>query len=159
MAIVLLVCAGIAGAAAWLWPVAANAKKEPSIQSQTIPNPAPVSASTKTEPAKESHALPKSAPIPSSAAPVSKAMTRIDLEATHPTWVSMVDEDGNKLLLQLLVPGAPRTFELTKGATLRTGNAGGLVLRVNGRTFSPLGPTGQVRQVQIKDGKVEAMTL
>ena len=159
MAVVLLVCGGIVGAAAWLWPVAANAKKEPSIQSQRLPNPAPVSASTKTEPANESRALPKSAPVVSSAAPASKAVTRIDLEATHPTWVSMVDEDGNKLLLQLLVPGAPRTFELTKGATLRTGNAGGLVLRVNGRTFSPLGPTGQVRQIQIKDGKVVPMAI
>ncbi len=79
---------------------------------------------------------------------------RIDLEAIDPTWVTMVDQEGNRLLNQLLLPGPSRTFELTTSATLRTGNAGGLVLHVNGRPLGPLGSPGQVRQVQIKDGKV-----
>jgi hypothetical protein len=100
--------------------------------------------------------LPKPEPAAPAApvAVVKKTVTRIDLAATNPTWVSLVDADGNKLLSQLLMPGSPRTFEVKKGATLRAGNAGGLVLSVNGRPFGPLGNMGEVRQVQIKDGKV-----
>ena len=65
-----------------------------------------------------------------------------------------MDGGGNKLLAELLVPGAPRSFELTNGGTLRAGNAGGLVLRVDGNPVGPLGAMGQVREVRIKDGKV-----
>src|SRR5207253_6796637 len=100
---------------------------------------------SKALPKAEPASLPLQTVLPVTA--IQKAVTRIDLDATGPTWVSLVDQEGDKLLYnQLLVPGAPRTFEVAKGAILRTGNAGGLVLRVNGKLSGPLGPVSQVRQ-------------
>ncbi len=133
----LAVSASLVAIVAWLWPArpAAYTKKEPPAASMTLPKPEPAAPA---------------APV------VRKPVMRIDLAATNPTWVSLVDEEGNKLLSQLLVPGSPRFFEVAKGATLRAGNAGGLVLHVNGRSFGPLGAIGQVRQIQIKDGKILA---
>ena len=146
MAGALALSAVIVAAAVWVWPAAqpaASTKKEqavtePAVVSKALPNP-------------ESAALPAPGVLPA----VPRSITRVDLDATDPTWVTLIDEQGNKVLLnQLLVPGAPRTFEIAKGAALRTGNAGGLVLRVNGRPSGPLGPSGQVRQIQIKGGRV-----
>jgi hypothetical protein len=138
----------IVAVVAWLWPShpAAATTKEPVVASNALPNPEPVAA-----PAPVPHA-----PLVSPAQAVPNPLMRVDLNATDPSWVSLVDEEGNKLLTELLVPGVPRTFEVAKSATLRTGNAGGLVVSVNGRPFGPLGSTGQVREVQIKDGKVLA---
>jgi hypothetical protein len=139
----------IVAASAWLWPAhpAAQTKKEPAIVSAKLPN---------SELAAPPLTLPEPTIAAASAPAVPKPVMRIDLDATAPTWVSLVDEDGNRVAAQLLVPGSPRTFELEKGVTLRTGNAGGLVLRVNGRPVGSLGTAGQVRQIQIKAGKVLA---
>jgi len=35
---------------------------------------------------------------------------------------------------------------------LRTGNAGGLIVRFNGKEIGPLGPAGKVRDIVFKDG-------
>jgi hypothetical protein len=127
--------AAILGAAAWLWPAhpAADAKKEPALVSQVVPTPEP----------------------PSPPPPAPMRVMRIELDATDPTWVSLTDQEGKGLLNQLLVPGAPRTFEVTNEAKLVTGNAGALVLRIDGQPAGELGRLGQVRQIQIKDGKVQ----
>jgi hypothetical protein len=134
LAAVLAIGAGIAAVSAWLWsahPAAAFTKKEPVVASVAPP---PV----------EQAAQP---------APAATAGTRIELDAKEEAWVSLIDQENNKLLFnELLVPGVSRTFEVAKGASVRTGNAGGLLLHVNGRSFGPFGPSGQVRQIQIKDG-------
>ena len=134
---ILIVLAGV-----WLWPSrtppTAAQEKAPVIVAPppAAPNPAPNPA-------------PSLAPKPP-AAPA-RSM-RVDLEATAPAWVSFIDEDGGRMMAQLLEPGAPRSFQLTKSATLRTGNAGGLTVLVNGKPVGPLGPPGQVREIQFKDG-------
>jgi hypothetical protein len=154
---------------AWLLPArpAASSKNEP-VESKTAaqeikttaqpvaapapgsaPVRAPVSAAvvaTATAPAVTKAAAPK--PV------VPNSNVRIDLDATTPTWVSLIDSDGKRLLADLMVPGGPRTFQLSKDATLVTGSAGGLILKINGRPAGSLGYVGQVRQFQIKDGKL-----
>ncbi len=57
----------------------------------------------------------------------------IDLEAREPTWISITEVDGNSLMARVLEPNETRSFELTKGATLRTGNAGALTIRLTAR--------------------------
>ena len=154
----------IVAAVAWLWP-----SRSAQLITKELITKEPALASTvpaKREPATPAPAAAAPAPpartiaargiaqqgMPAQAG--AQSVTRIDLDATAPTWVSLMDGGGNKLLAELLVPGAPRSFELTNGGTLRAGNAGGLVLRVDGRPVAPLGAMGQVREVRIKDGKV-----
>jgi len=133
----LTVSAAIVAAVAWFWSANPAANSKP--------------ASNKSEPVVASTTLPQ----PQPAAPAAtKPVTRIDLEATDPTWVSLADQTGDMLVNQLLVPGAPRSLALKTDGTLVTGNAGALVLRINGQPAGSLGTPGQVRQIKIKDGKV-----
>jgi hypothetical protein len=76
----------------------------------------------------------------------------VESKATDPTWIYFVDADGKKLMVGLLEPAEPKTFDLNKIATLRTGNAGGLVVNLNGKSIGPIGPRGYVRQIEFKDG-------
>jgi cytoskeleton protein RodZ len=77
---------------------------------------------------------------------------QVEIAAIAPSWISMKDPAGNTVLAQLLVPGSPRALTLENGAILRTGNAGGLIVRVNGESIGELGAPGQVREIQFKDG-------
>jgi cytoskeleton protein RodZ len=76
----------------------------------------------------------------------------IELEASEPSWVTLGDADGNKLFTGLLKQGETRTIEVERPATLRTGNAGGLQVRLDGKPIGPLGPRGQIRQIEFRDG-------
>jgi hypothetical protein len=83
---------------------------------------------------------------------LSGGVMNIELEAREAAWVSVTDVDGNALLARTLQPNETRSLQLAKGATLRTGNAGALVIRFNGKDVGPLGPEGKVRDVEFKDG-------
>ena len=87
------------------------------------------------------------------------ALMQITLE-THDasSWVSMVDADGNPLLSRTLHPNETQNFELRKDVTLRTGNAGALEVRFNGRDIGPLGPPGKVREVEFRQGTFRILT-
>jgi hypothetical protein len=107
-----------------------------------------------TEPAP----APAPQPVPASA-PKAEIPMKIDLEATAPTWISLRDGAGTNLLAQMLLPQEPKSVTLVKSAVLRVGNAGGLVVRFNGETIGPLGPTGQVREVAFGDGKAKLLPV
>jgi len=76
----------------------------------------------------------------------------VDIEAREPAWVSVTDASGKRLLAKTFEANETYSLELTAGATLRTGNAGGLVVRFNGKAVGPLGPTGKIRDISFKDG-------
>src|ERR1700730_5640535 len=82
----------------------------------------------------------------------STGVMHVDLEAREAAWVSITDVNGNTLLARILQPNETRSMELTKGATLRTGNAAALVIRFNGKDIGPLGPEGKIRDVEFRDG-------
>jgi hypothetical protein len=138
----MLVAALLGGSWFWLSPrQVVTAKQETPVPSLPIPS------------------LPKESPPAVQAAPPAKpklaetpTAMEVELDANDPTWVSMRDGDGNNLLAQMLVPGTSRTVTLTKSAILRVGNAGGLVVHLNGRPIGSIGPTGQVREVEFKNG-------
>jgi hypothetical protein len=95
---------------------------------------------------------------PTAATPSSKPMAfksgamHVDIEARQPAWVAITDASGKRLLAKTLEVNETHTLELTAGATLRTGNAGGLIVRFNGKEIGPLGPIGKIRDISFKDG-------
>ena len=79
-------------------------------------------------------------------------LMHVDLEAREPAWVSITDVDGKHLYAGVLQANETRSIDLTKGATLRTGNAGGLIVRFNGKEIGDIGPVGKIRDVEFQNG-------
>lgn len=129
-----------------MWPARASRSFDQKVAaaSPALPRPASLAPAPAIVPA----APPAK---PDVAAPKTKTMN-IEIGASEPTWVSMTDSHGNKLLTGLIGPGSVRTLNVDSRATLRTGNAGGLLVRLNGKSIGPVGPHGKVLHVEFKDG-------
>jgi hypothetical protein len=93
---------------------------------------------------------PTPAPSPTPA-PARKTM-QIELQASEAAWVALTDADGNALLVRTLDPGDSRTIEVDRAARLRTGNAGALTVKLDGKPLGPLGPKGKIREVEFSNG-------
>jgi hypothetical protein len=115
-----------------------------------------VSAASVSPPPGVSHPeAPHQIAPPPAAKPVAKSnssVMHVDIEARQPAWVAVTDASGKRLMAKTLEANETQTLELTAGATLRTGNAGGLIVRFNGKEIGPLGPTGKIRDISFKDG-------
>ncbi len=83
----------------------------------------------------------------------------VDLEAREPVWIMITDGDGKTLIARTLQPNETRSLEVGTGTNLRTGNAGGLLIRLNGKDVGPLGPTGKIRNVEFKAGTFKITSL
>ena len=145
----------------WLRPLSSetvNAKQDspkagPSVPAvQAAPAAAPVKAvAPPVTPPPIARPAQAAAEVPEPGAETGPTM-QVEMEATSPSWISMKDEDGNTVIAQLLVPGSPQTITLRKPAILRAGNAGGMVIRLDGKPIGSIGPPGGVRDVEFKDG-------
>jgi len=82
----------------------------------------------------------------------------VEIEAKEPVWVMITDKDGKILIARTLQANETRELEVSDDATLRTGNAGGLRVRLNGKDLGRLGPTGKIRDVQFKSGEFKVST-
>ena len=82
---------------------------------------------------------------------------QVDLEAREPAWVSITDMDGRHLYVGVMQANETRSFDLTKAATLRTGNAGGLIVRFNGKEIGAIGPAGKIRDVEFQNGSFKIL--
>lgn len=142
-------------------PTAASARNAPSTEPATvsaaslkIPAAAAVNDPVKAgaKPAASRPAVPVATANAPVRTPGSGPAMEIVLNATEPSWVSMKDQDGQALFAQLIVPGSGRTVTLEGGGTLRTGNAGGLVVQLNGNSIGPIGPNGKIREIEFKNG-------
>ena len=136
-------------------PVEESSAKENS----TAPVPLPEPSKTNTPAGKAAAPVERPEPgrtsenvAPPAQSPEGTSAMYIELEAREPAWVSITDVDGNVLLAKTLQANETHSLELTKGATLRTGNAGALVIRFNGKDVGPLGPSGKIRDVEFKEG-------
>ena len=108
---------------------------------------------SRTQPVKTSEdATAQNDPVAAESAASAGDLMRVEMEAQEPVWVMVTDTDGKILIARTLQANETRTLELAAGATLRTGNAGGLRLRLNGKDLGPLGPSGKIRDVQFKAG-------
>jgi len=129
-----------------LAPARVEAQPTPAIPASTPVAKAAVSAQSAPQPVNAQ------TPAPRAAAPESGPSMHLDLSATEPTWVALNDANGNRLLAQLLVPGSPRSVQLETAATLRVGNAGGIEIRLDGKSIGSVGPHGGVKQIEFKGG-------
>ena len=83
---------------------------------------------------------------------------RVEMQAQEAAWVMVTDREGKILIARTLQPNETRTLDLTSSATLRTGNAGGLRVRLNGKDLGTLGPAGKIRDVEFKAGAFKVST-
>lgn len=81
----------------------------------------------------------------------------IELQARDPCWVSITNVEGKHLFIGVLQANESRSLDLTTGAVLRTGNAGGLEVRFNGKDIGELGPTGKIRDVEFQNGNFKIL--
>ena len=72
------------------------------------------------------------------------ADARVVLAATSDSWVQVRDAEGELLLTQVLRTGDSFLVPNEPGVTMRTGNAGGLSITVDGRQINSFGALGDV---------------
>lgn len=79
----------------------------------------------------------------------------LQMETTQRSWVS-VNVDGQKAMETTLEPGEIREWEGRRSISLRTGNAAGVALVMNGQPVGPLGGPGEIVALQwnLVDGAV-----
>ena len=150
---------GCAGVYAW-WsrarrPVAAHEQSAP-VSAAVRPAAAAVPAATPraSQPPPASHP----AVVPANAAsslpqpPLNpKAAVRVQMTAAEPVWVS-VKCDGKNLFAGVLEANQSRAVDANAAVVLVVGNAGGMSILLNGKPIGPLGPKGEVRNVQLTSG-------
>ena len=142
-----------ANAPAPVSPVASTeSSPAPSPASNPASNPAKAAVNEKPAPAAPKPAAPASEPAVVGA-------TRIELEASEPTWISIRGGDGATQVARLIEPGTIQSVDIREPAVLRAGNAGGLTIRANGKSLGPLGPHGAVREVEFKDGDFKPVPI
>ena len=82
----------------------------------------------------------------------------VEIEAREPAWVSVTDGSGKRLMSKTMEAHETEALDISSGGVLRTGNAGGVVVRVNGKEIGPLGPTGKIRDISFKNGAYKIRT-
>jgi cytoskeletal protein RodZ len=70
---------------------------------------------------------------------------RVVIRATDDSWVQIRDKEGKLLLTRVLRVGDSYWAPNESGVVMRTGNAGGLEIRVDGESVPGLGPKGAIR--------------
>jgi len=90
------------------------------------------------------------APPPQSASSAADTSTRIVIRAIADSWVQIRDAGQSVLLTRLLKVGEAYTVPYRPGVSMRTGNAGGLEITVDGEPAPPLGRLGTIRNVALE---------
>jgi len=68
----------------------------------------------------------------------------LKVRATQEVWLTLT-ADGQPLSDLTLLPGESRDFHARRQLVLKTGNAGGVALSLNGKPLPPLGRDKQVK--------------
>ncbi len=178
MVIVMLACAG---AYAW-WqrarhpasarvkaPVAAQSTKTEAAQTvQPAPPPAVPDPSANPTPTaavdpapsdkKESFGpAPAAVPVPATrpeipaAEPNPNAAVRVEVVAQESSWIS-ARADGQYSFSGVLEANQTHTFAANRNVLLKLGNAGGVEIRLNGKSIGTPGAKGAVRTIQLTSG-------
>jgi cytoskeleton protein RodZ len=94
------------------------------------------------------------APLPQSEEPRSPgspdSTTQVVIRATADSWVQIRDADQSVLLMRVLKTGETYAVPYRPGVSMRTGNAGGLEITVDGNATPPIGRMGAVRNVTLE---------
>ncbi len=100
----------------------------------------------------------EAAPVPAAPPLPQRKTMRIEIEASEPSWITLTDADSNALFTGVIQPGDTKTIEVDRAAKLRTGNAGGLIVKLDGKFLGPLGPKGKIRQIEFLEGSYKITT-
>jgi cytoskeletal protein RodZ len=143
-------------------PAPSAAPAPPSPQTAALAPPA--ASPSAAAPAAEVPAIP--APPPPAAASaatthvygITSGPVRVVIKAAADSWVQV--RDANQSVLQMRVLKAGDTLRVPEktGLTLRTGNAGGLEITVDGKPVPAVGPVGKTRTVSLDPEKLVAGT-
>jgi len=87
---------------------------------------------------------------PQSTSSAADTSTRIVIRAIADSWVQIRDAGRSVLLTRLLKVGEAYTVPYRPGVSMRTGNAGGLEITVDGEPAPPLGRMGTIRNVALE---------
>jgi len=87
---------------------------------------------------------------PQSTSSAADNSTRIVIRAIADSWVQIRDAGQSVLLTRLLKVGEAYTVPYRPGVSMRTGNAGGLEITVDGEPAPPLGRMGTIRNVALE---------
>lgn len=139
----------------------------PSVPEAETPSPAPAPSSVPAPQASVPTAPPAPAPTtatpPQAPAPAAAAATaatpasRIVLRVVKPSWVLIADSTGRTMFDRTLKAGEAYAVPDIKGLTLTTGNAGGIVLSVDGVNLPPLGDDSRVaRNIPLDPAQLKA---
>jgi cytoskeleton protein RodZ len=105
------------------------------------PSPAPNPSTADPSP---SIAPPTPAPPPGGV----DGKTHVLFTAKEAVWVS-IQCDGNPVFNGMLDANQTKTVDMSGKMVVLVGNAGGLDIAMNGKTVGPIGPTGEVRVVNL----------
>lgn len=81
-------------------------------------------------------------------APVNTHPVRVVVTARDDSWIQVTAE-GKTAFIGVLKAGESRNFDSDGPVRVRTGNAGGIDISLNGKQIDSLGPAGQIRSVNL----------
>lgn len=87
-----------------------------------------------------------SAPATYDPAPVQQAEPGIILDITENSWVEIMDGSGKAIVSRVLKKGDRYFVPDRPDLTMSIGNAGGVMLLIDGEPIAPLGASGEVRR-------------
>ncbi len=87
---------------------------------------------------------------------VTNGPARIVIKASADSWVQVREADQTVISMRVLKQGEIYRVPDRPGLTLRTGNAGGLDIAVDGRSVPPVGPVGKTRNVALDPERLVA---
>ena len=128
LVLVLLACSGVY---AW-W-------SKPPKATSSASQPAALAKATATQ-------LPSAPVVEVTTADDDPSHVILNLSATEKTWISITSE-GKQIFAGMLMPSQTKAVTGRDAATMKVGNAGGVEVRLKGRSIGPLGGRGQVRTV------------
>ncbi len=130
-------------------PAADGATSSPSVDAPAdITTPAAVAPSSATPPSAVVTPVVTSSAAPISA-PISVGITKLELNATQETWVSIVDASGREIYSKTIFAGSRESIDVTPPVNVTVGNAGATSLNMNGRAID-LAPHSRNNVAHIK---------
>jgi cytoskeleton protein RodZ len=75
---------------------------------------------------------------------------RIVVRATSDSWIQIRSTDQALLFTRVLKPGESYLVPDRPGVSMRTGNAGGLEITVDGKPTASIGPNGAIRTIPLE---------
>lgn len=111
----------------------------PVVAAEHVPQPAPVETPARPAAAAATTVVNRSA---------DQHPVQVVLTAKEEAWVQ-VTADGKVAFTSTMQPNDSRTISADDTVKVVTGNAGGIVISLNGKQLDSLGPSGQVRVVRL----------